>query len=131
MPIIIYAINLLGGPPRGNASQRGPNRGNQRGPSSRGRYQSNRKVESPLKFEGEFDFEEANAQFDKDEIERELKEKLTIGKFYVICILGTSVKKHFFIPHSEVKVGYLFYPCVSACNKFLSHFSRKLLIANA
>lgn len=70
---------FYGGPPRGNASQRGPNRGNQRGPSSRGRYQSNRKVESPLKFEGEFDFEEANAQFDKDEIERELKEKLTIG----------------------------------------------------
>lgn len=98
MQIIIYAINLLGGPPRGNASQRGPNRGNQRGPSSRGRYQSNRKVESPLKFEGEFDFEEANAQFDKDEIERELKEKLTIGKFYVICILGTSVKKHFLYP---------------------------------
>ncbi|XP_062582241.1 protein LSM14 homolog B-like isoform X3 [Saccostrea cucullata] len=69
----------FGGPPRGNASQRGPNRGFQRGQSSRGRYQSNRKVESPLKFEGEFDFEEANAQFDKDEIERELKEKLTIG----------------------------------------------------
>ncbi|XP_061162612.1 protein LSM14 homolog B-like isoform X4 [Saccostrea echinata] len=70
----------FGGPPRGNASQRGPNRGFQRGQSSRGRYQSNRKVESPLKFEGEFDFEEANAQFDKDEIERELKEKLTIGE---------------------------------------------------
>ncbi|XP_048734979.1 protein LSM14 homolog B-like isoform X3 [Ostrea edulis] len=69
-----------GGPPRGNTAQRGPNRGNQRGQSSRGRYQSNRKVESPLKFEGEFDFEEANAQFDKDEIERELKEKLTIGE---------------------------------------------------
>nr|XP_022342452.1 protein LSM14 homolog B-like isoform X5 [Crassostrea virginica] len=69
-----------GGPSRGNASQRGPTRGNQRGQSSRGRYQSNRKVESPLKFDGEFDFEEANAQFDKDEIERELKEKLTIGE---------------------------------------------------
>lgn len=125
MPIIIYAINLLGGPPRGNASQRGPNRGNQRGPSSRGRYQSNRKVESPLKFEGEFDFEEANAQFDKDEIERELKEKLTIGKFYVICIVGTSVKKHFFIPHSEVKWDIFFtlvcLPVTNFCPIFLEY----------
>lgn len=80
----LCCINIIlpntGGPPRGNTAQRGPNRGNQRGQSSRGRYQSNRKVESPLKFEGEFDFEEANAQFDKDEIERELKEKLTIGE---------------------------------------------------
>lgn len=126
MPIIIYAINLLGGPPRGNASQRGPNRGNQRGPSSRGRYQSNRKVDSPLKFEGEFDFEEANAQFDKDEIERELKEKLTIGKFYVICILGTSVKKHFFIPHSEVKWDICFtlvcLPVTNFCPIFLGSY---------
>lgn len=126
MPIIIYAINLLGGPPRGNASQRGPNRGNQRGPSSRGRYQSNRKVESPLKFEGEFDFEEANAQFDKDEIERELKEKLTIGKFYVICIVGTSVKKHFFIPHSEGKWDICFtlvcLPVTNFCPIFLGSY---------
>ncbi|XP_076470907.1 protein LSM14 homolog B-like isoform X2 [Babylonia areolata] len=33
----------------------------------------------PLKFEGEFDFESSNAQFDKEEIEKELKQKLTIG----------------------------------------------------
>jgi hypothetical protein len=31
------------------------------------------------RFEEEFDFESANAQFDKEEIERELKEKLVIG----------------------------------------------------
>ena len=51
--------------------QRGGNRGR---PSNRG------KRESPLKFEGDFDFETSNAQFDKEEIEKELK-KLTIGKF--------------------------------------------------
>ena len=33
-----------------------------------------------LKFDGEFDFESANAQFNKDEIEQELKEKCTISK---------------------------------------------------
>jgi len=33
-----------------------------------------------LKFDGEFDFESANAQFNKEEIEQELKEKLTVSK---------------------------------------------------
>ena len=33
-----------------------------------------------LKFDGEFDFESANAQFNKEQIEQELKEKLTISK---------------------------------------------------
>ena len=47
-------------------------------------------MESPLKFDGEFDFEEANAQFDKDEIERELKEKLTIGKLQRNSIVSVS-----------------------------------------
>ena len=36
---------------------------------------------SRLRFEGEFDFESSNAQFDKEQIEKELKEKLTISKF--------------------------------------------------
>ena len=44
--------------------------------SARGR--SNQR-QSPLKFEGDFDFESSNAKFDKDEIEKELK-KLTIGE---------------------------------------------------
>ncbi len=35
----------------------------------------------PIKFDGDFDFESANAKFDKDELEKELK-KLTISKFY-------------------------------------------------
>ena len=32
-----------------------------------------------LKFDSEFDFESSNQQFNKDDIERELKEKLTIS----------------------------------------------------
>lgn len=34
-----------------------------------------------LKFEAEFDFEMANAQFDKIDIEKEIKEKLSLGMF--------------------------------------------------
>jgi len=34
---------------------------------------------STLHFDGEFDFETSNAQFDKVQIEKELKEKLTLG----------------------------------------------------
>jgi len=34
---------------------------------------------SALHFDGEFDFETSNAQFDKVQIEKELKEKLTLG----------------------------------------------------
>lgn len=58
-----------GGPPRGQ-------RGAPRGSSGRGRGQGR---QEPIKFEGEFDFESSNAQFDKEEIERELKQKLTLG----------------------------------------------------
>jgi len=41
---------------------------------SGGRQQS-----STLRFDAEFDFETSNAQFDKVQIEKELKEKLTLG----------------------------------------------------
>lgn len=37
--------------------------------------------DSGLHFDGEFDFESSNAQFDKEQIEKELKEKLTIGRY--------------------------------------------------
>lgn len=60
-----------GGPPRG-----GP-RGAPRGQSARGRGAGHSR--DSLKFDGEFDFESSNAQFDKEEIERELKQKLTLG----------------------------------------------------
>jgi len=51
---------------------RGGHRGAPRG--SGGRQQG-----SALRFDGEFDFETSNAQFDKVQIEKELKEKLTLG----------------------------------------------------
>lgn len=47
--------------------------GNQRG---RGRF--NMRRDGPMKFEKDFDFESANAQFNKEEIDRELQSKLKI-----------------------------------------------------
>lgn len=47
------------------------------GGSARGRGRGGRG--GHLKFEGEFDFESSNQQFNKEDIERELKEKLTIS----------------------------------------------------
>lgn len=58
-----------GGHPRGGA----PPRQNMRG---RGSWRQN---SEPLKFESDFDFDSSNALFDKEEIEKELKQKLTIG----------------------------------------------------
>ena len=66
-------------------------RGSMRGGMSRGGFAprgdfGNRPVHSApppqLKFDGEFDFETANAQFNKEEIEHELKEKLTVSKYH-------------------------------------------------
>ncbi|KAL8608349.1 hypothetical protein ACOMHN_002582 [Nucella lapillus] len=76
-------------PPRGRGGGRGGGhqmRGMRGGPrggppqrqNSRGRG-SWRQTSEPIKFDSEFDFETANAQFDKEEIEKELKQKLTIG----------------------------------------------------
>lgn len=56
-----------GGPPRGYM-------GGGRGSFARGAGRP-----GSLKFDSEFDFESSNAQFDKLQIEKELKEKLNIG----------------------------------------------------
>jgi len=64
---------------RGNSAPRGQ-RGAPRGHSARGRGASH--TREPIKFEGEFDFEKSNAEFDKEQIERELKEKLTLGRIF-------------------------------------------------
>lgn len=61
------------GGPRGQGGPGGPSRQNLRG---RGSWRPNAE---PLKFESDFDFDASNAQFDKEEIEKELKQKLTIG----------------------------------------------------
>lgn len=55
--------NMRGGPPRGGPGQRGRGGHGQRGGRSA----------EPLKFDTEFDFETSNAQFAKDDIEKELK----------------------------------------------------------
>lgn len=68
-----------GGPPMRGGFRGGPRGGPMRGGPPRGRGGPRGVRESPLKFEGEFDFETANAQFDKEKIEKELK-KLTIGE---------------------------------------------------
>ena len=73
---MMFRGGMRGGMPRG-------------GPAARGDVW-NRPVRSAppppqLKFDGEFDFESANAQFNKDEIEQELKEKLTVSKCKFGC----------------------------------------------
>lgn len=60
--------------------------GNQRG---RGRF--NMRRDGPMKFEKDFDFESANAQFNKEEIDRELQSKLKIKG--TIRFLKTSLTK--------------------------------------
>ncbi|KAL4234341.1 Protein LSM14 A [Mactra antiquata] len=68
--------NNRGGSGFRGGSARGNQRGAPRGQSARGRGSG--RAHEPIKFEGEFDFESSNAQFDKEEIERELKQKLTL-----------------------------------------------------
>jgi len=66
-----------GGVGRGRGGYRGAPRGTavRGGPRGRGRGGPNNR----LKFDSEFDFETSNQQFNKEDIERELKEKLTIS----------------------------------------------------
>ncbi|KAK6185554.1 hypothetical protein SNE40_007761 [Patella caerulea] len=72
--------NNRGAPVRGSPNVRGGPRASWRGPPrGGGRPTSNGAKTEPLKFESEFDFETSNAQFDKEKIEEELKQKLTIS----------------------------------------------------
>ena len=49
-----------------------------RGGGNRGRGRFNVRRDGPVKFEEDFDFETANAQFNKDEIDKELQSKLKL-----------------------------------------------------
>lgn len=49
-----------------------------RGGGHRGRGRFNVRRDGPMKFEKDFDFESANAQFNKEEIEREFQNKLKL-----------------------------------------------------
>lgn len=51
-------------------------RGRGRGNRSRGRV--NMRRDGPMKFEEDFDFETANAQFHKDDLDKELQNKLKL-----------------------------------------------------
>ncbi|XP_058623125.1 LSM14A mRNA processing body assembly factor a [Onychostoma macrolepis] len=59
----------VGGPPAARRGRAGGHRG-------RGRFPVRR--EGPMKFEKDFDFESANAQFNKDEIDKEFQSKLKL-----------------------------------------------------
>ncbi|KAK7891009.1 hypothetical protein WMY93_022972 [Mugilogobius chulae] len=54
------------------------NRRGGRGGGHRGRGRFNVRRDGPMKFEKDFDFESANAQFNKDEIDREFQSKLKL-----------------------------------------------------
>lgn len=63
------SFSLAPGPPA-------PRRGHAGGHRGRGRYPIRR--EGPMKFEKDFDFESANAQFNKEEIDKEFQSKLKL-----------------------------------------------------
>ena len=65
---------MRGGPPRGG-------RGNMRGHGQRGGRSS-----EPLKFDTDFDFETSNAQFEKEAIEKELK-NLSLSESVALVVI--------------------------------------------
>lgn len=63
------------------------------GGGQRGRGRFNGRRDGPMKFEKDFDFESANAQFNKEEIDREFQSKLKIkGTTCSIAHLGNNKK---------------------------------------
>ncbi|XP_067293339.1 LSM14A mRNA processing body assembly factor a isoform X1 [Pseudorasbora parva] len=69
MPVDLAEHMRAGGPPAARRGRGGGHRG-------RGRFPVRR--EGPMKFEKDFDFESANAQFNKDEIDKEFQSKLKL-----------------------------------------------------
>uniref|UniRef100_A0A672JXC9 Protein LSM14 homolog A-like n=1 Tax=Sinocyclocheilus grahami TaxID=75366 RepID=A0A672JXC9_SINGR len=68
-PVDLTEHTRAGGPPAARRGWAGGHRG-------RGRFPVRR--EGPMKFEKDFDFESANAQFNKDEIDKEFQSKLKL-----------------------------------------------------
>uniref|UniRef100_A0A672QBI8 Protein LSM14 homolog A-like n=1 Tax=Sinocyclocheilus grahami TaxID=75366 RepID=A0A672QBI8_SINGR len=66
---VCFVLFSAGGPPAVRRGRAGGHRG-------RGRFPVRR--EGPMKFEKDFDFESANAQFNKDEIDKEFQSKLKL-----------------------------------------------------
>lgn len=69
LPHAIFSHSVAAGAP---ANRRG------RGGGHRGRGRFNVRRDGPMKFEKDFDFESANAQFNKEEIDREFQSKLKL-----------------------------------------------------
>lgn len=65
-------LSLLSAAAGAPANRRG------RGGGHRGRGRFNVRRDGPMKFEKDFDFESANAQFNKEEIDREFQDKLKL-----------------------------------------------------
>lgn len=63
---------------RGRGGSTGGGGGGGGGGNQRGRGRFNMRRDGPMKFEKDFDFESANAQFNKEEIDREFQSKLKI-----------------------------------------------------
>ncbi|KAF5894950.1 protein LSM14 A isoform X2, partial [Clarias magur] len=63
---------------RGGSGGAGSGSGGGGGGNQRGRGRFNMRRDGPMKFEKDFDFESANAQFNKEEIDREFQSKLKI-----------------------------------------------------
>lgn len=57
-----------------------------RGGGHRGRGRFNVRRDGPMKFEKDFDFESANAQFNKEEIDREFQSKLKLKGIFVFWL---------------------------------------------
>ncbi|XP_040927212.1 LSM14A mRNA processing body assembly factor a isoform X2 [Betta splendens] len=69
LPHSVFSHSVIAGVP---ANRRG------RGGGHRGRGRFNMRRDGPMKFEKDFDFESANAQFNKDEIDKEFQSKLKL-----------------------------------------------------
>nr|XP_046268838.1 LSM14A mRNA processing body assembly factor b [Scatophagus argus] len=74
------------------AAAQSSRRGRARGNRSRGKVNVRR--DSPMKFEEDFDFETANAQFHKDEIDKELQNKLKLKDDKVLNGEETADSEH-------------------------------------
>ena len=58
------------------------------------RYPTSRN--DPLQFDGDFDFESSNAQFNKEDIAKELMNKLKItGKMFLAIVYSLSIYRFF------------------------------------
>lgn len=72
------------------ASNVGPANRRGRGGGHRGRGRFNVRRDGPMKFEKDFDFESANAQFNKEEIDRESQNKLKLKGNIIVVVMSDN-----------------------------------------